>query len=128
VVAFSPFAPEPVNAGDVLALRVSARVGTLPSGAKCSGHNSATGLRLYYGSTGRSSQVAETISPNPSVALYLNSDGAACTSAQSANVTTRTLGETAPTATAAKCKDSGSINFTGGNPFSVIGTWSQVAH
>ena len=42
---------------------------------------------------------------------------------ESANVTDRTLTGTDPTALDAKCKDSSDIRFTGGNPFSEVGTW-----
>jgi hypothetical protein len=29
-------------------------------------------------------------------------------------------------ATAAKCKDSGAVNFAGGNPWTEIGTWTMT--
>ena len=44
--------------------------------------------------------------------------------AHTAGAATRFLDGNAPTAASAKCKDSGSINFAKGNPFSEIGTWS----
>ena len=53
-----------------------------------------------------------------------HSDGNACNNAPSSGVTTRFLDGNAPVAASAKCKDSGSINFAKGNPFSEIGTWS----
>ena len=130
VAPFDPFAPVLVGAGDVLALRVSARIGTNPDGTKCSGpggsHNSAVGLRLYYDSASRDSRFDATITPNPSEDLYLHSNGSPCPNGdgQSPNVTARTLDTTAPAAASAKCKDSGVVNFAGGNPFSTIGTWS----
>lgn len=37
---------------------------------------------------------------------------------------TRFLDDNAPAAVNAKCKDSGTINFAGGNIFREIGTWS----
>jgi hypothetical protein len=111
-------------------LRVSTRIGTNPDGSKCAGpggsHNSAVGLRLYYDSASRASRFDATIAPNPSEDLYLHSNGGPCPNGdgQSPGVTARTLDTTAPSAASAKCKDSGVVNFAGGNPFSAIGTWS----
>jgi hypothetical protein len=130
LVAFDPFNPLPVESGDVLALRVSARIGTKPDGTKCLGpggaHNSATGLRLYYGSAGRSSGFDSTITPEPSQEAFFQSDGGPCLNAPSNGVTTRILDDTAPSATSPKCKDSGPVSFSGGNPFRDIGTWSMT--
>ena len=84
----------------------------------------AAGLRLYYDSTNRPSRFDTTITPDPSKDDYLHSDGTVCGSAQSSGVTTRYLDNNAPTAANPRCKDSGSVNFSGGNPFSLIGTWS----
>ena len=119
---------ESVASGDVLALRVSTRIGTNPNGTKCgpSGHNNAVGLRLYYDASSRASRFGATISPDPSVDLYLHSNGNACGNAESTGVTTRTLTSTAPTGASTKCKDSTSVNFAGGNPFRVIGIWSRA--
>lgn len=130
VASFVPFAPVIVTGGDVLALRVSARIGTNTDGTKCAGpggsHNSAVGLRLYYDSANRASRFDATITPNPSEDLYLHSNGSPCPNGdgQSPSVTARTLDTTAPVAAKAKCNDSGIVNFAGGNPFSAIGTWS----
>ena len=66
VVAFDAFSSVPVATGDVLALNVSTRIGTNPDDTKCAGHNSATGLRLYYDSTNRPSRFDTTITPDPS--------------------------------------------------------------
>ena len=114
--------------GDVLALRVSTRIGTNPNGTKCgpAGHNSAVGLRLYYDASSRASRVGAVISPDPGVDLYLHSNGNACGNAESTGVTTRTLNSTAPIGASAKCKDSTSISFAGGNPFKMIGIWSRA--
>ena len=100
-------------------------IGTNPDNTKCTpGHNNAVGLRLYYDATTRASRFDLTITPDPSVDEFLRSDGNACANAESTGVTTRFLSLDAPTATSAKCKDSSSINFAGGNLFRVIGTWS----
>jgi hypothetical protein len=111
---------------DTIALRLSTRIGTNPDGTKCAGHNNAVGLRLYYDSTTRQSRFDWTLSGGSSTDQFLHSDGNACVNAPSTGVTTRYLDETAPTATSAKCKDSTSINFNGGNPWSEIGTWSRT--
>jgi hypothetical protein len=130
VASFDPFVPVVVTAGDVLALRVSTRIGTNPDDTKCAGpggsHNSAVGLRLYYDSASRASRFDATIAPNPSEDLYLHSNGSPCPNGdgQSPGVTARSLDTTAPAAAKAKCNDSGFVNFAGGNPFSTIGTWS----
>ena len=126
IIAFDPFSAVDVDSGDVLALSVSTRIGTNPDDTKCAGHNSAAGLRLYYDSTGRPSRFDATITPDPSQDYYLHSDGTVCGSAQSSGVTTRFLDTTAPTAANPRCKDSGSVSFSGGNPFSLIGTWSRT--
>ena len=130
VASFDPFTPVVVTAGDVLSLRVSTRIGTNANDTKCAGpggsHNSAVGLRLYYDSASRASRFDATITPDPSEDLYLHSNGSPCPAGdgQSPSVTTRTLDTTAPAAANPKCKDSGIVNFSGGNPFSAIGTWS----
>jgi hypothetical protein len=118
-------APVTPNPGDTLALRVSTRIGTTATDAKCSGpggsHNNATGLRLYYDSASRASQ----FSPSPGVDFYLHANGSACGSGASTGVTL-TLNSNAPTTANAKCKDSGSLHFAGGNPYSIIGTWQMT--
>ncbi len=129
------FSPVPVTSGDVLSVRFSARIGTNPDNTKCSGpggsHNNAVGLRLYYDAASRNSRFAATIGANPSADLYLHSDGGACdkpaATMESQNVTTRFLNTIAPGAVPAKCKDSGVVNFAGGNALSTISTWSLAA-
>ena len=116
--------------GDVLALRVSTRIGTNPDDTKCAGpggsHNSAIGLRLYYDAASRASHFDATITPSANADFYLHSDGGTCPNGDgdSKGVTTRTLDTTAPVAANPRCKDSGVVKFTGGNPFAVVGTWS----
>jgi N-acetylneuraminic acid mutarotase len=128
--AFDAFAPVTFGSGDVLSLRISTRIGTNPDGTKCAGpggsHNNATGLRLYYDAASRASHFDATISPNPNTNLYLHSDGGVCPGGDgdSPGVTTRFLDAIAPVAANPRCKNSGSVNFAGGNPFSLVGTWS----
>lgn len=125
VVGWNGFTPVELNAGDVLALRVSTRIGTNPDGTKCSpGHNNALGLRLYYDAASRASRLSVTMTPDPSEDLYLGSDGVTCASGESSGVSVRFLVDVTPTANAAKCKDSGSINFAGGNVFREVGIWA----
>jgi hypothetical protein len=116
----------PLVSGDVLAVRISARIGTPRS--TCGGHSTATGLRLYYDSTKAPSHLGVTISPSGQQTLYLHSDGNACSNTNfltdSTGVTTRFLSDSLPTATDPKCKDVGTLDGRTGNPFVTIGTWS----
>jgi hypothetical protein len=122
-VAWSPFDPVSLTGDDRLALRVSARIGTNADGTVCRGpggsHRSAVGLRLYYDAAGRASHYDATI--GTAASQYLHSDGGPC---PSRTVTSRFSDASAPTGATAKCADSGKVNFSGSNPFAVIGTWT----
>ncbi len=126
-IPIGPISSTSFNSGDVLSLKLLARIGTNPNGSKCSGpggsHNNATGLRLYYDATNRASHLGNVITGVPSD-LFLHSNGNACANAQSTGVTNRFLDGTNPSASAAKCLDSGSVNFANGNPWSTINSWS----
>ena len=125
VLTWNAFGSVPVAPRDVLSLRVSTRIGTNPDDTKCTpGHNGSAGLRLYYDATTLASRFDMTITPDPSRDFYLHSDGKPCANAESTGVTKRYLDDTAPGAASARCKDSGGVHFTGGNTFSLIGTWS----
>ncbi len=120
----------PLAPTDVVALRISTRIGTNRDDTKCvpgpaSAHASARGLRLYYDAASRPAGFDATLAPGSNHSLYLDSNGTACPAggSESANVTDRTLTGTEPTAVDAKCKDSSAIKFTGGNLFSEVGTW-----
>ncbi|HKF44386.1 MAG TPA: hypothetical protein VKG01_14890 [Thermoanaerobaculia bacterium] len=116
--------------GDVLSLRVSARLGTDSTGtASCGGHVSAVGLRFFYDAVGSPSQIALTISPDPSQTLYLHSNGTTCTNAlgESSGVTARTLSNVAPTATSPRCKEVGSMSWVSGNAWQYFSTWYLAA-
>jgi hypothetical protein len=133
VVRWEGFSPTPVHSGDVVALRVSARIGTNPDDTRCTqgrggSHGSARGLRLYYDSAKRPSGLGLTVAPAPGESLYLHSDGRACPAGggPSPGVTTRSLSPAAPAVAGEKCTDSRGVNFAGGNPFAVLGTWSQT--
>jgi hypothetical protein len=73
------------------------------------------GLRLYYDGASRPSRFGAAIPPDPWTAYFLHSNGSAFF-----------LDTASPTSTQAKQKDSGPVNFAGGNPWAGIGTWSRV--
>jgi len=104
--------------GDILSLKVLTRIGTTPDGQKCSGpggsHNNAVGLRLYYDSPDRPSRFGAEIAPNPMQDLFLHFSGA-----------NYFLDNVQPTG-AVKYKDSSNVNYSGGNPWIEIGTWTRV--
>jgi hypothetical protein len=129
-VAWDDSHPVAFALADELALKISTRIGTNPDDTKCvprpaSAHTSARGLRLYYDAASRPAAFDVTVAPGSNHSLYLDSNGTACPAggSESAHVTDRTLTGTDPTALAAKCQDSSSIRFTGGNVFSEVGTW-----
>jgi len=129
-VAFDSFSPVSAKSGDVFSLKVSARMGTNPDDTRCAvpgqTHTSSVGLRLYYDSASHGSRFGATMTPDSSESFFLHSDGSFCSTPgeASAGVTTRSLDNTAPTATSDKCKDSASGNPGGGNPWKEIGAWS----
>jgi hypothetical protein len=130
VLPWDDFNPVPLAPTDVLALKVSTRIGTNPDDTKCaperrSSHTSARGLRLYYDAASRPSHFDATLTSDSNQARYLDSNGTACPAGggESSNVTDRILTSAAPSAAAAKCKDSSAITFGGGNLFKEVGTW-----
>jgi hypothetical protein len=100
---------------DVVSLRVLTRIGTNPDGSKCSGHSNAVGLRLYYDAVSRASGFGVDLAPEPPTDYFL------CGSSP-----TLLLDTAAPTSTSAKQKDSAAIKFAGGNPWALIGTWTET--
>ena len=112
-----PFGPVSINSlvsGDVVSLKVRTRIGTNPDGSKCGGHNNAVGLRLYYDAQSRPSRFGAAITPDPLADQFLHSNGPF-------------FFDTVPPASAtAKQKDSGPVNFAGGNPWVEVGTWSRA--
>jgi hypothetical protein len=127
IVDWDDFDPVSVQPGDVLTVRLSARIGTTDAGAKCPGpggsHASATGLRFYYDSSTRPSRLDATINDH-STDFWFHSDGGPCGNAQSGGVTERWLDGDDPGAGPAKCLDSAAVRFTAGNAWKRIGTWS----
>jgi hypothetical protein len=113
-VPFGPIANGAFASGDALSLTILTRIGTNPDDTKCPGHANAVGLRLYYDAISRPSHFGVELLPDPLQDVFLHSDG------------TDFLDDTAPTATTATFKDSPSVNFAGGNPWKVIGTWSMT--
>ena len=117
-IPFGEVAENDLIAGDVLSLRILTRIGTTLAGQKCSGpggsHGSARGLRLYYDSTGRPSQFGAELTPDPLETFFLHSNS------------DDYFDTIAPDASAPKFKDSPSVDFSGGNPWREIDTWSQT--
>jgi hypothetical protein len=94
--------------GDAVYVKILTRIGSNPDGSKCSGHASATGLRLYFDSTSQMSQIGD----GP---LYLH-----------AGTSPDRMNTTAPTTATAAYEDSASIKTAGGNPWVVVGSgWAQ---
>jgi hypothetical protein len=98
----------PLAPGDALTLRFSTRIGTNATGAKCAGHNSATGLRLYYDGSTRPSGVDAHILPTALTTYFLRTVGPI-----------HVLDVQAPSGTA-QFKDSSAVNFSGGNLWRTI--------
>src|SRR5262249_28519824 len=76
LVSFDPFSPTTYNSGDILSMKVLTRIGPNSDDTKCTGHNNAVGLRLYYGSLQRQSRFAADLSPDPVGDLFLHTAGA----------------------------------------------------
>ena len=104
---------------DALTLKVFTRIGTNADGTKCSGpggsHNNAVGLRLYYDSVSRPTRFSAQFAANPFTDFSLHS-----------NASNLFLNNSAPTGVTTKFKDSGSINFNGGNLWKEVGAWSKL--
>jgi len=117
-VPFNPISNGAYASGDILYLKVFTRIGTNPDGQKCSGpggsHNNAVGLRMYYDAPDRPSGFGAEITPEPMKDLFLHSLG-----------TSYFLDNVTPAGTA-KYKDSSSVNYSGGNLWEEIGTWTKV--
>jgi photosystem II stability/assembly factor-like uncharacterized protein len=119
------FTPLVLASGDVISLRLDARIGTNGSDGFCGGRKqTAAGLRLYYDASAQPSQLNATIGA-ASTNLFLHSDGTACGTSPSSGVTTRFLDTNSPGGTV-KCADSAPLNFAGGNPYQQIGEWSMT--
>jgi predicted extracellular nuclease len=113
-----PFAPQPgapLASGDVLELKLSTRIGTNPDGTQCAARGKAHGLRLYYDAPRRPSRFGAEITPDPLRDYFLRQVGGAFV-----------LDPAAPVSPEPKQKDSGRLNFAGGNPWVEIGTWQRT--
>jgi hypothetical protein len=116
--------------GDVLSVRISTRIGTNddvletqcmpPTGS----HRSAEGLRFFYDATDEPSQITITEAPKAPENQYFHSDGSTCsaTGPVSSPVNFRTLNNI-QSVTGPRCTDVGTVDFLGGNPYVVFGTW-----
>ena len=110
-VSFAPFAPVTYVSGDVFSLRVLTRIGTNANDTKCSGHNNAVGLRLYYDAAARLSRLGAQLSPNPLTDFFLHT-----------LTTVDFLDTVMPAGTTPLFKDSAAVNFSGGNAWKEDGT------
>jgi len=81
-VPFGPVAANQLPPGDVIALKVSTRIGTNPDNSKCGGHNNAVGLRLYYDASSRASRFGAEITPDSILDQFLHSSGTSFSSTQ----------------------------------------------
>jgi sugar lactone lactonase YvrE len=119
--AVVPFDPLPFSSlyqsQDTLSFRVLTRIGTQPDNTMClPGHASAAGLRIYYNGLQRPSRFVAIFPPGPLRDLYLHTEA-------SSNF----LNEVAPNAAAPLLfKDSPSVSFSGGNPWTEVGAWSMT--
>jgi len=115
MVQFGSLPPMIVAPGDVVSLTIRTRIGTNPDGSKCPGHSNAVRLRLYYDATSQPSRISAQLPPDPGPDFFLYSSNSR-----------DFLDDTTPTTTTAKFKDPAGLNFAGGNPWKVIGTWSMT--
>jgi hypothetical protein len=123
VVPWDAFARPTLHVGGVLALRVSARIGTNPDGTQCTtnGRHAAggsSGLRVSFDAPHQPSRFAATITPDPSVDLYLH--GSSCNKRGSQPLR---LSESVPSQRRASCMSSGPLHYGGGNAWAEVGMW-----
>jgi hypothetical protein len=123
VVPWDALVPPAVHVGDVLALRVSARIGTNDDGTACEPNgrkttDDASGLRVFFDSQSQPSRFAATITPDPSVDVFLH--GSKCDKNGGGALT---LSQVVPTGTDAACQGSGPLRSGGGNAWANAGTW-----
>jgi hypothetical protein len=115
--------PTTFNSGDALSVHLLTRIGTNPNGSKCAGHSSAVGLRVYYDAVSRASHLGDTITGVPAD-RFLHSNGNACTAAASTGVMNRFLDGSYSGCVRGQVPGFGSVNFAGGNPWSLINSWT----
>ena len=117
-VPFGPISNRAYDPGDVLSVRVLARIAANPDGSKCSGprgsNNDAVSLRLYYDSLTRPSRLGALISSDPMKDYFLHSRNG-----------TYFLDDEPPIG-AVKDKDANGLNCNNGNRWKEIGTWSLI--
>ena len=123
-VPWNSFGPQTLHVGDVLSLRISARFGTDATGAACDAAPPvrSPGLRVYYDSMPNGSRFAATITPDPSVDLFLHASGAACDAAGPA-VSNRLLRQDLPAGPGRGVTTRAISGLTAGNPFQDVATW-----
>lgn len=117
--------------GDMLSLRVLARIGTNADSTACArpgkGLPRSEGLRLYYDSSQRPARLALEIAGEPPADLFLRSDGHQCQSNwPRSHANDLELDPAPPTDDHAKYRDSGRLDFGRGNPWNEIDTWTTT--
>lgn len=128
---------EPTDAdpapGDVLALRVLARIGTNPDDTPCAQPGGdllqSDGLRLYYDSADRPARLGLELAGEAPAELFLRSDGRRCVPSRGpgpGDDAVLVLDPTPPTDDDAKCRDSGGLHLGAGNPWSEVDTWTMT--
>jgi hypothetical protein len=121
-VPWAPVEASTVQPGDVLALRVSARVGTRPDGSSCGPRNNTAGVRVHFDAQNQPSRFTATISPDAEVTLHLRANGLGCSGERPP-----TLAEAAPTTARGNCQGTPRLRYTGGNPWTGLGRWRLPA-
>jgi hypothetical protein len=113
MIPFGPISGGTFESGDTWSLKILTRIGTNPNGTKCSGHSSASGVRLYYDAATMPSRFGAELPPDPLKSYFLHTSAGQ-----------PFFDDAPPTATSAQQKDSAPLKFSGGNPWQEIGTWS----
>jgi hypothetical protein len=117
--------------GDVLSLRVLARIGTNPDDTVCAGHRRgrvfSDGVWLYYDAADRPARLAIEIGGAPPSELFLRSDGGRCTGHRpDSHARHLELDPVPPAHDPGKCLRSGRLDLDHGNPWREVGTWSMT--
>jgi hypothetical protein len=116
LVPVAPVSEEPPPAGSEVALKVFARIGTTAEGTQCGGHASSVGLRLYYDALAQASRIGMRVGAEAFGDQYLRLVAGGME-----------LDPAAPSVGTAEYSDSPAVQFRGGNPWRLVGTWTRTA-
>jgi hypothetical protein len=120
--------PVALGPGDQVGLRVLARIGTQTNGSRCRpllSPRATEGLRLLYSAEAHRSRLRAELIPGTTTSLFLHSDGRRCSSGPDPAAAAFELREQPPTAAQPRCRDSGTLDFAGANPWVELGTWTR---